>query len=833
MPRYLTLLAVAMMASFVGAAALLANPSPSVVKDAQDMRKDLPRVARERLPEISYSAHHGLFDEAGNRIDPSMEQLHDWVERQYGRVLERASPEMRDRALGMEKELGEALRGEELVLRSLMLEWIATEDKQPGYVGLQSVNRAVREHWFKKVLDRDEFIKIFDSRTSLPKDLAALMRRMQILPDEAGDDTGEPYMRTCRDAGVPVPPTWSRSSGDWKKEGDLIRNFLSLGEFTEVWTYEEERADGICVALPRWDEDPDEVSNASGSAVGIICLGRKSSNACFYDTGTILANQEREIINFESGGSLFNGVCSDCHAGENPYIVHSGGPLDMGARIRPQSWHNPIIRSDWPQNPGPLTLLDAVPLLPFEQSCLSCHTSSFAGRFPDVLALTEHKRMRDNNPNAIARYCTSVLNRAISGYVENFGSGGTNVAPTMARIPDPIDPGNIRKGTPDPDFETHRQAMIAFCSQVPADPPGNVPVDPKDDPSVLSPPVLGPLYACSERIEVRGAVYDAQVVVSINGADEPSVQAKSSDGFSIKVNALAAGDQVQVSQTVDGQTATSDIYEVISHQEHYPDGLPRPEIDPNVVHQCGRVIAVRHIPGAFVTILSNGGDPVKYTSGGDWTNMRPGKSPFDENDEFVAEQGICTDTSNPSGKVTAGPEPQPLPVPMLKDGVAIAGQPYLHIENMPEGARTEVSGPGGLLLTFSTAVTWNPEVDVATGLGRLVEPGDSFTIVSQLCEEVKVETDRARPCEALPAPMIAQPFAGDTSVTVTSFVPGARILVFDAGSNEIGDASGTEVGLVRALVAGDVLTVVQRLEDCVSREGYRIAAVCASEEKCG
>jgi hypothetical protein len=403
----------------------------------------------------------------------------------------------------------------------------------------------------------------------------------------------------------------------------------------------------------------------------------------------------------------------------------------------------------------------------------------------------------------------------------------------MARIPDPGDPADIRKGTPDPLYETHRDAMRAFCRQAPADPPGTVPSGGEDDREVVSPPLIGPLYACAESVEVRGAVYDAEVILTINGVDLPPVIAKRPDGVTVAVPALAVGDTVTARQIVDGAEGVSAEEEVISHLDHYPDGLPRPRIDPTVAHQCGRVIAVRHAPGAYVTILSNGGDPVTYSAGGDWTNMRPGKSPFDQGDRFIAEQRICEDRSDPSGQVTAGPEPSPLPVPKLADGAPVAGQPLLHIVDLPEGAATEITeqsaGPVG---KFSTAVSWNSQADVATGLGRNIVAGDSFTVESQLCEAVKAEIPTAEPCEVLPAPRIAQPFVGDVSITVTNHVAGARVQAFDAGGAEIADASGAVVGLTRALVQGDTLTVTQRLGRCVSREGYRIATLCASLEDC-
>jgi len=70
------------------------------------------------------------------------------------------------------------------------------------------------------------------------------------------------------------------------------------------------------------------------------------------------------------------------------------------------------------------------------------------------------------------------------------------------------------------------------------------------------------------------------------------------------------------------------------------------------------------------------------------------------------------------------------------------------------------------------------------------------------------------------------------SVVVTDYVPGVRILVWDENDKKIGDGSGTEVGLTRTLVQGDILTVAQRLGNCMSEKAYQVAAVCISEEDC-
>ena len=55
-------------------------------------------------------------------------------------------------------------------------------------------------------------------------------------------------------------------------------------------------------------------------------------------------------------------------------------------------------------------------------------------------------------------------------------------------------------------------------------------------------------------------------------------------------------------------------------------------------------------------------------------------------------------------------------------------------------------------------------------------------------------------------------------------MPGARILVYDASLTEIGDGSGATVGLTRPIALGDLLTVVQRLDQCVSSSAYQTGA---------
>jgi hypothetical protein len=244
---------------------------------------------------------------------------------------------------------------------------------------------------------------------------------------------------------------------------------------------------------------------------------------------------------------------------------------------------------------------------------------------------------------------------------------------------------------------------------------------------------------------------------------------------------------------------------------------------------------VRHIRGAKVTVFTNGGNDVSYSTGGDWTNLPPSIRPFNLGDRYTAQQVMCSDKSGISPQEVAVSPPSPMPVPVIDPDPPIAGQELIHLSSLANGALTRVSeSAAGQIALFTTAVDWMPEVDIASGLGHALQAGEQISVVSELCDKTKVTIPKARPCERLDAPRIAQPFVGDTFVQVTQSVPGARILIYDAGLNEIADGSGSPLGLTRALVVGDVLTVIQKLGKCTSGSAYQITAICASQSgACG
>jgi len=77
-------------------------------------------------------------------------------------------------------------------------------------------------------------------------------------------------------------------------------------------------------------------------------------------------------------------------------------------------------------------------------------------------------------------------------------------------------------------------------------------------------------------------------------------------------------------------------------------GLPAPEIDPTLIYECAHLIAVRHVPGASVQVLTNDDHPVNRLTSIGWSMVRPGKTPFEVGDRFVATQSMCDDRSPPA-----------------------------------------------------------------------------------------------------------------------------------------------------------------------------------------
>lgn len=197
--------------------------------------------------------------------------------------------------------------------------------------------------------------------------------------------SGREYRLECEDARVPVPETLLDETNGWVNRGEITTEFLSPGREAELWTWETE--EGICMALPRW--------NGADEAVlfGLICFSFETGNTCFWDNeaNDFLARYQTHSIEDLIGGAALEGnnqgECSNCHAGENPFVVDPYEPAfawlwgkSGWESISAEEWPKPIVHQDWLGNPGPISSLGPVPA--GQGQCTECHNEASGMRFP-------------------------------------------------------------------------------------------------------------------------------------------------------------------------------------------------------------------------------------------------------------------------------------------------------------------------------------------------------------------------------------------------------------------------------------------------------------------
>jgi hypothetical protein len=161
--------------------------------------------------------------------------------------------------------------------------------------------------------------------------------------------------------------------------------------YVEVFSYDSTNPDGVCLALPRATS-----ASADIELLGIICMGKATGKACFWDNQIaqqqtpIKRGQPAELLKSFSGGPELDGgtggICTSCHAGENPFVIHPrtalGMPALKGLRLKPDNFYQPLVSSAWPQSPGPSNILDGIDSV---GSCSDCHNRvGSGGRFPKL-----------------------------------------------------------------------------------------------------------------------------------------------------------------------------------------------------------------------------------------------------------------------------------------------------------------------------------------------------------------------------------------------------------------------------------------------------------------
>ncbi|QED27599.1 hypothetical protein FRD01_10165 [Microvenator marinus] len=372
-------------------------------------------------------------------------------------------------------------------------------------------------------------------------------------------------------------------------------------------------------------------------------------------------------------------------------------------------------------------------------------------------------------------------------------------------------------------YTTHIEFLEQLCANPPSS--GNVVQDPPSNLQFLSPPiVIAPLYECAETVGVRGARLNSSVNVFVDGVPVASGVIRDPDSQDFVVPPLQSGQVVWATQTFGGVTSlNSNVVEVRHYLDDYPNGLPAPTIEPQKTHECAYQIAVKHVPGANLMVVTNSGTP-RFNGGrsGGYT-VALGDGPFSIGDQIEVYQEMCQDESEPSAPIFALAAPSPLRAVAVDPAEVYETQELFQFSSVVEGATVHIdeTSVGAIDQIFSWPTHTTHRWDFVTAFGRPFLPGDELAVTQELC--VFSPTTQAivtKSCEELNTLEVATLIAGQDYVIVSNAVPGASIRVYDSNGDEIGDGGESMILLSRQLEEGETITLVQELGvECVSDEG--------------
>lgn len=759
-----------------------------------------PDSSQPDLAAVAYIAHGGFFTASGEPVEPTLERIRA-TQKHYIDLLKEAP-----KASAVPAELIFELVTDPIVANALYLDQLllAVAPKKRAY--WEGVNDATRLEYLVR-LRGDEAPQMGETwHRGVPAEVAEKLEaagvfvsvrvhnggRVQASSGSSGDvvatplviDTeGDSYVAQCREEGVPIPNRVLDTS--WDNLGQLTTRIglSSTYDRAELWSYKSTSPTGTCLALSLSDD-------TKAPHLDLICLGTESGKACFFE-GNENTPSRPEVGELFGGTALFGGICSDCHAGENSFIIHPDDPvfadlLMSDVQLMPLQWYEPLVQAGWPQNPGPMTSLG--PVSEGQQKCTSCHVSGGAGRFPRVTELNG--------------YCIEVVKYTV----------GDTMPPNGAEYHD---------------FEDHGERIKQLCGM--GDNGDFGPTNNTDDwKNVGAPTIATPIYECADVVGVQSLRLDGKVqlvVETANGAvkhdESRTVSNTSLEEFTIP-GGLKKGDRVYASQLVDSTASpNSDTVVVRSYLDDYPDGVPKPSISPTV-YECGERIAAHHLPGAQLKTWVDGAAPTPSEGGATGLSVAAASGPFQVGDQITLSQSLCGMESPASDPVTVIAAPRTLPAPTVSPLALYAGQVETVITALLPSTNLRVSEASFGVLENVTAwpMSWFAMKFYQTPFGPL-QQGNVIKLQQELCGPSSEVTEiTVQPCANLPAPTIVPAFDGDDFVILDQHVDGAVIRVWDASGEELGEGRGPDVDLGRSLSAGEQVNVTQEVFGCFSSEAY-------------
>jgi hypothetical protein len=353
-------------------------------------------------------------------------------------------------------------------------------------------------------------------------------------------------------------------------------------------------------------------------------------------------------------------------------------------------------------------------------------------------------------------------------------------------------------------------------------------VELKDDRKVISPPILvDPAYACSNVVKVDGFIPFATIEVEINGviAATQVVAFPDPNGALIYLSSpLVPGQTIRARQIAGGATSPwSNSITVKDHQQDYPAGPPRPDINPDPVYECGSRTGVGNLLiGANVWITADGTEVGRVNGCNDQQGVNVAPD-YSINQEVIAQSDLCGDKSPRSSTEISKAYPYPLPAPAFDN--VYEGSQQIRIANIANGARVNLKRDGvnqGTSGCWGGSLLWN--------LSSPVVAGTSFEATQSLCSgpgPSPTGTTTAQPCGNLPAPSVYPVQIGDSHITLTAHVWGAIIKVY-INNVKVGQGSGSVILLTQTVKWGDVILVGQELGSCKSNYLTVINPLCVA-----
>jgi hypothetical protein len=397
-----------------------------------------PASAQQPGDPIADVGHGAFFDQSGNEIPLTRPFVEGALARYRERLLATLDEERRREFASLEGQLLQDLPTDDpqtrLVIQQRSLERLfALSSEADTDHRTLGVLRALGYALTFRLPDSPQAPAERRERFELVPEILERLKDIALRPEDlrvlsATTNVGQAYLNECMAARVPIPPPINEmdSAGvaGWKSEGFIPIGDQFIGQengpsAAEVRTYRSTSPAGMCYALPRY---ADAQNRTTVVLDGVICLSQETSKVCFWDnqmkgSGFSFPAGARIPIGvpdsnvdpqgrYQAGGFELlggsGGVCTDCHAGENPYITHPRS--DLGG----VTWesviatlptfapfgYDPLVAMQWPQNELSQTVATPPPI------CQGCHVQGgIGGRLAQL-------------SNQLPSYCGTILTQA-------------------------------------------------------------------------------------------------------------------------------------------------------------------------------------------------------------------------------------------------------------------------------------------------------------------------------------------------------------------------------------------------------------------------------------